>query len=380
MNTMDFQKTMGQNFFAMNEDFSANVLSMQPQSVERIIDGNNSKNADATNTDKMRTSDGSSSIEDKNSMFTKFAFPFKLHSILENADKVGQDHIISWLPSGKAFKIHKPKEFADAIMPQYFNQTKYRSFQRQLYIYGFDRIKDKLSNDFGAYFHELFIRGASDLCLDMQRQKIKGTGLSNEERRRRSKSKPFANKCPPMSTTRTAMSQNSVVGASSTATNQSSIPSAEVDIQFLGIQSTHTTPYNLTSLLPQVEEQTSRKVSCMEWENGNAAASIKSALQIQEMASLESIVNNNDATAVIKSALRVQEIASRSNTVKNSDFCNTNIYFGGIRPQCDMLVKRRRRCSLDFVPGTRMGRRGSLLFDGDEVCFGDRKFYFTTEY
>merc|ERR1719389_1422688 len=70
-------------------------------------------------------------------------------------------------------------------MPQYFNQTKYRSFQRQLYIYGFDRIKDKSSEDYGAYFHELFIRGASDLCLDMQRKKIKGTGLSNEERRKK---------------------------------------------------------------------------------------------------------------------------------------------------------------------------------------------------
>merc|ERR1712025_213429 len=78
-----------------------------------------------------------------------------------------------------------PKEFADVIMPQYFNQTKYRSFQRQLYIYGFDRVKDKSSDDYGAYFHELFIRGSSDLCLDMQRKKIKGAGLSNEERRKK---------------------------------------------------------------------------------------------------------------------------------------------------------------------------------------------------
>merc|ERR1712232_475425 len=55
--------------------------------------------------------------------------------------------------------------FAEIIMPQYFNQTKYRSFQRQLYIYGFDRIKDKSSEDFGAYFHELFIRGATAVVV-----------------------------------------------------------------------------------------------------------------------------------------------------------------------------------------------------------------------
>jgi len=73
------------------------------------------------------------------------AFPFKLHSILEYAEKTNRVDIISWLPSGDAFKIHKPHDFADTILPQYFNQTKYRSFQRQLNIYGFDRVTDKAS-------------------------------------------------------------------------------------------------------------------------------------------------------------------------------------------------------------------------------------------
>lgn len=130
--------------------------------------------------------DADTDVDDmNNNMVTKFAFPFKLHSILENAEKMNRVDIVSWLPSGKAFKIHKPKDFADTIMPQYFNQTKYRSFQRQLYIYNFDRVKDKASNEYGAYVHELFIRGDSDLCVDMTRQKIKGTGLSNEERRQK---------------------------------------------------------------------------------------------------------------------------------------------------------------------------------------------------
>merc|ERR1711862_748140 len=63
-----------------------------------------------------------------------------------------------------------------------------------------DRVKDKSSDDYGAYFHELFVRGASDLCLDMQRKKIKGTGLSNEERRKKASilransSKPSSNR------------------------------------------------------------------------------------------------------------------------------------------------------------------------------------------
>lgn len=32
-------------------------------------------------------------------------FPFKLHQLLEEADEYGTDHIISWLPSGEAFKV-----------------------------------------------------------------------------------------------------------------------------------------------------------------------------------------------------------------------------------------------------------------------------------
>jgi len=123
-------------------------------------------------------------------MFSKFSFPFKLHHLLDEAEKNNRQwaSIISWTPSGRAFKIHKPKEFAALVMPRYFDQTKYRSFQRQLYIYGFDRIrKSKTTSDeeAGAYSHKLLVRGSAELCLDMTRTKIKGTGMSNAKRQER---------------------------------------------------------------------------------------------------------------------------------------------------------------------------------------------------
>jgi hypothetical protein len=83
---------------------------------------------------------------------------------------------VSWLPNGKAFRIHKPTEFAQFILPRYFDKTKYKSFKRQLNIYGFQRVTDKNSPDFDAYHHTLFQRGMNHLCFNMTRRKRKGSG------------------------------------------------------------------------------------------------------------------------------------------------------------------------------------------------------------
>jgi hypothetical protein len=60
-------------------------------------------------------------------------FPIILHRMLEDAESDLNDHIVGWDPDGLSFKIHKPNELAETIMPRYFkNQTKFRSFQRQV--------------------------------------------------------------------------------------------------------------------------------------------------------------------------------------------------------------------------------------------------------
>jgi hypothetical protein len=73
---------------------------------------------------------------------------------------------------GKAFRVHHPEAFARTVMPNYFKQTKYKSFQRQLHMYGFQRIRKGL--DTGAYFHSMFIRNKKSMSLQMSCQKIKG--------------------------------------------------------------------------------------------------------------------------------------------------------------------------------------------------------------
>lgn len=100
-------------------------------------------------------------------------FPWKLHEMLDLVEKRGDDdEIVSWLPGGKSFRVHMPDLFVENIMKLFFNQTKYKSFQRQLNLWGFERNTSECAEK-GAYYHSLFIRGRRDLCQEMARQKVK---------------------------------------------------------------------------------------------------------------------------------------------------------------------------------------------------------------
>lgn len=103
-------------------------------------------------------------------------FPFKLHRMLEAAIQEGNEAIVSWQPHGRAFKIHEPQGFEDLVLPKFYSKVKYKSFLRQLQLYGFQRNVDKASVDFGAYSHDLFQKGKEYLCHNMKRPKIKKKG------------------------------------------------------------------------------------------------------------------------------------------------------------------------------------------------------------
>eukprot|EP00533_Pseudo-nitzschia_delicatissima_P012458 CAMPEP_0197277696 /NCGR_PEP_ID=MMETSP1432-20130617/17452_1 /TAXON_ID=44447 /ORGANISM="Pseudo-nitzschia delicatissima, Strain UNC1205" /LENGTH=351 /DNA_ID=CAMNT_0042743943 /DNA_START=6 /DNA_END=1061 /DNA_ORIENTATION=- len=103
------------------------------------------------------------------------AFPWKLHMVLEQSTFDGFDDIISWI-GNSAFKVHDPIQFEESIMQRFFNQTQYKSFQRQLNIYGFQRVKTA-GKATGSYTHPLFIRGNPDACAFMVRVKVKKKGI-----------------------------------------------------------------------------------------------------------------------------------------------------------------------------------------------------------
>ncbi|KAI2501075.1 hypothetical protein MHU86_13366 [Fragilaria crotonensis] len=102
-------------------------------------------------------------------------FPVKLHEMLDHIEQDGLSHVVSWQPHGRCFVVHNQQQFVDVIMPHYFKQTKFPSFQRQLNLYGFNRLTS--GPDRGGYYHEFFLRGKKFLAIRIQRLKIKGTGV-----------------------------------------------------------------------------------------------------------------------------------------------------------------------------------------------------------
>jgi hypothetical protein len=106
-------------------------------------------------------------------------FPWKLHELLTKAESNGNDSIISWLPGTSAFKVHDKTLFASKILPAYFSATKYKSFQRNLNLWGFETINDMPNK--GGIHHPLFLRADVEKCHYMTRHKVKKVDSNGEK-------------------------------------------------------------------------------------------------------------------------------------------------------------------------------------------------------
>eukprot|EP00523_Entomoneis_sp_CCMP467_P016624 CAMPEP_0168771720 /NCGR_PEP_ID=MMETSP0725-20121227/3585_1 /TAXON_ID=265536 /ORGANISM="Amphiprora sp., Strain CCMP467" /LENGTH=362 /DNA_ID=CAMNT_0008821213 /DNA_START=401 /DNA_END=1489 /DNA_ORIENTATION=- len=95
----------------------------------------------------------------------KQTFPEKVYYMLEDVEEQDNEgvgsHIISFVAEGTAFLIHNPRLFETDVMPLYFSSTRSSSFQRQLNIYGFERVEKGPWR--GAYRHPSFLKGKPEL-------------------------------------------------------------------------------------------------------------------------------------------------------------------------------------------------------------------------
>jgi len=92
-------------------------------------------------------------------------FPARLHAILSDEQ---YSHIIAWMPHGRAWKVLNKKLLVDEVIPEFFGQSKFASFTRQLSGWGFKRLH-QTGPDFGCYYHECFLRGHPRLTVLMRR-------------------------------------------------------------------------------------------------------------------------------------------------------------------------------------------------------------------
>ena len=64
-------------------------------------------------------------------------FPYALYDILEEGANGLFEDIVSWTPCGTGFKVHNRDVFVSAVLPRYSKMSKYKSFGRQLQLWGF---------------------------------------------------------------------------------------------------------------------------------------------------------------------------------------------------------------------------------------------------
>jgi hypothetical protein len=116
--------------------------------------------------------------------------------MLENAERDGYSHIISWMPDGKSFKIHvdgsldeEDEKAIVEILKRTFNQTRFKSFLRQLQLYGFERTYKGPNR--GVCKHEMLIRGRRDLLHKKSIEDFQRNANDNSRRSPKSVQKIF---------------------------------------------------------------------------------------------------------------------------------------------------------------------------------------------
>jgi hypothetical protein len=96
-------------------------------------------------------------------------YVLRLYEMLEDSEKEGHQHIVSWQPHGRAFRIHKEEEFVQQIMPRYF-KAQMKSFLRWCRAWGFVRMTE--GKDRGSWYHRHFVRGVTSYSRSMSRQQM----------------------------------------------------------------------------------------------------------------------------------------------------------------------------------------------------------------
>ena len=108
-------------------------------------------------------------FDDNHHIHHNGSFPLVVACHLTKAESDRYSHICHWKLHGRSFCVLDRDLFVTHIMPLYFRQSQFASFQRQLNLYGLERLSRKYLDCFGVYCHPHFVWTHPELCRHVQR-------------------------------------------------------------------------------------------------------------------------------------------------------------------------------------------------------------------
>jgi hypothetical protein len=200
-------------------------------------------------------------------------------------------HIISWMPSGKSFRIHKPKLFADEILPVHFKSAKISSFTRKLHRWKF--VRHYRGDEAGAFYHENFRKNRIDLVEKMtcykEPQKPNPDGKTSKlslststAKSSRSPARPAPNKIPARAAVQQIQAPD-IMGPALLQRNAPppgsfNLPTASLLNSAASVQAMQSTP-NASDINAAIEQEVARRLQ----ERINAAAVSRQAMALLQL-------------------------------------------------------------------------------------------------
>jgi hypothetical protein len=90
-------------------------------------------------------------------------------NLMRFADKHPEGFCVAWLQDGKSFVISNPDDFTRKVLPKFFKATKFSSFTRKLYRWGFRQVNRGIGPDDPIIFgNEFFQRDDAELMVKMR--------------------------------------------------------------------------------------------------------------------------------------------------------------------------------------------------------------------
>lgn len=147
---------------------SSSQLAQEPEQQTVSADISSKEESETTKKDKLKQ--GKRFIPEHKKPDAALTFPEKLMNLMKFAEKQDTETFcVAWLADGKSFVVRNPEEFIRKVLPKFFKATKFSSFTRKLYRWGFRQVNRGIGPDDPIIFgNEFFQRDNLELMAKMR--------------------------------------------------------------------------------------------------------------------------------------------------------------------------------------------------------------------